>query len=209
MPKFSLFPREEKFVELFQDGAKILVKEATLLNELMNNWTSVETKVKEIDELEHEADTLVHRTMSQLHATFVTPFDREDIAALSHALDDVVDFVQAAADTMWLYHVETPTPRARELSALVLQAAEEVERAVSFLSDKGKLKGVLEHCVEINRLENAADTVYRNALGELFGNTMNVVEIIKWREIYEQLESATDRCEDVADVIEGLVVKNA
>ena len=209
MPKFSLFPREEKFADLFQDCARILVQEAKVLNELMNNWSSVEAKVREIEELEHEADTIVHRAMSQLHSTFVTPFDREDIAALAHTMDDVVDFIQAAADSMLLYRVDHPTPRAKELAAIILEAAVVVQKAMPYLHHKAHLKEVLGCCVELNRLENAADTVYRAALGELFGNTTNVVDVIKWREIYEHLESATDRCEDVANVLEGIVVKNA
>lgn len=209
MPKFSFLPREEKFADLFQEGARILVQEATLLNELMNNWASVQVKVKEIDELEHEADTIVHRAMSQLHSTFVTPFDREDIAALAHSLDDVVDFVQAAVDAMLVYRVDGPTPRAKELSGLILEAAKVMEKAMPYLKHKSRLNELLAYCVELNRLENAADTVYRAALGELFSDTTNVVDIIKWREIYEHLESATDRCEDVANVLEGIVVKNA
>ena len=209
MFKFPFMPREEKFFELFEGSARNMVKAAQKLKELVDTWEDVGGKLNEINEFEHEGDSILHQIMQQLHRTFVTPFDREDIAQLAHSLDDVTDFIQAAADAMFLYKVDRPGQAAKELSDIIVQAATEVERAMPQLRRRAQLKQVLERCVEINRLENLADEVHRSALGELFANTTDIAEIIKWREIYEQMEGATDRCEDVADVLEGVALKHA
>ncbi len=207
--RFSLIPREEKFFELFQQSAHNMVKEAQVLKEMVDNWEDVDGKVKEIFELEHQGDIITHQIVAQLHSTFVTPFDREDIALLASAMDDVVDFIHAAADAMLIYKVNRPGQRAKELASIIVEAAAEVERAVGELRNRAQLKQVLPRCVEINRLENMADRVFRSALAELFDNTTSIVDMIKWREIYEQMESATDRCEDVANVLEGVALKHA
>ena len=209
MFRFPFMPREEKFFELFEGSTRNMVKAAQKLKELVNTWENVAEKVNEITGLEHEGDTITHQIFAQLHRTFVTPFDREDIALLAHTLDDVTDFIQAAADAMFLYKVEPPGKRAKELSDIIVQATTEVERAMPQLRRRAELKQILERCVEINRLENVADGVFRSAMGELFADTTDIAEIIKWREIYEQMESATDRCEDVANVLEGVALKHA
>jgi len=144
-----------------------------------------------------------------LHRTFVTPFDREDIALLAHSLDDVTDFIHAASVAIQIYKVNYPSQGARELADIIVQAAGEVEKALRLLRHSAKLNQVLEHCVEINRLENKADNVFRTAMAELFAHSTDMADVIKWREIYEHMESATDRCEDVADVLEGVALKNA
>ena len=208
MPKISLIPREENFFALFEASAQNMVKAAQKLQELVVTWDNVEGRVSEITELEHQGDTIAHQIMEQLHRTFVTPFDREDIALLAHTLDDVTDFIHAAVDAMFLYKVGRPGKPAKELAEIILQAATEVERAMPFLRRSGKLKQILEPCVEINRLENIADEIYRSAIAELFVNTENIADVIKWREIYEHMESATDRCEDVSNVLEGVALKN-
>ena len=207
MFKISLMPREAKFFDLFERSAQNVVKGAQLLKELVDNWDNVTDRVGKITDLEHEGDAITHQIMEQLHRTFVTPFDREDIALLAHSLDDIIDFIQAAADTMLVYKVDRPTQAARELADIIVQSADGVARAMPFLRRSGKLRQILEPCVEINRLENVADGVYRTALGELF-NGNDIAKIIKWREIYEQMESATDRCEDVANVLEGVALKH-
>jgi len=186
-----------------------MVKAAQSLKQLVDTWQDVEQKVGEIDELEHQGDTITHQIMAQLHRTFVTPFDREDIALLAHTLDDVTDFIHAASVAMFLYKVDHPSQRAKELADIIVQGASEVERAMPQLRHRGELKQILKRCVEINRLENAADTVFRSAMAELFDDSTDVTHIIKWREIYEHMESATDRCEDVADVLEGVALKHA
>ncbi|MFC2071575.1 DUF47 domain-containing protein [Chloroflexota bacterium] len=209
MFRFPFIPRERKFFELFEGSAQNMVKTAHKLEELIDTWENIGERVSEITELEHEGDTITHQIFEQLHRTFVTPFDREDIALLAHTLDDVTDFIQGAADAMFIYRVDRPGKIARELSDIIVQATTEVERAMSQLRHRAQFKQVLEHCVEINRLENVADDVYRSAMGELFNNTTDISEIIKWREIYEHMESATDRCEDVANVLEGVALKHA
>ncbi len=209
MPRFPFMPREEKFFELFEASAQNMVKAAQKLKELVYTWENVEGRVSEITKLEHEGDMITHQIMERLHCTFVTPFDREDISLLAHTLDDVTDFIQAAADAMLIYKVDRPGQSARELADAIVQSATEVERAMPQLRHRAEFKQILERCVEINRLENFADDVFRSAMSELFADTTDIAEIIKWREIYEHMESATDRCEDVANVLEGVVLKHA
>ena len=209
MFRFPFIPREQKFFDLFEKSAQNMVKAAQVLKEMVDTWEDIRKRVDEIDALEHEGDTITHKIMEQLNRTFVTPFDREDIAALAHTLDDVTDFIHAAADAMLIYKIDHPTSRAKELADIIVQAAAEVERAVSHLRPKAQLKQVLERCVEINRLENMADRVFRSAMAELFDDSQDIAYVIKWREIYEYMESATDRCEDVANVLEGVALKHA
>ncbi len=210
MVKFSLVPREEKFRDLFIESAQNMVKTAQSLKELVDTWTDVEEKVSAITDLEHTGDNITHQIMSRLYRSFFTSFDREDIAMLAHALDDVTDFIHSAADAMFIYKIGRPAERAKELADIILQATVEVERAMLLLKERNfNFKEVLRYCVELNRLENIADRVYREALGELFDGTRDLGQVIKWREIYEHMESATDRCEDVANVLEGIAIKNA
>ncbi len=209
MFKFPFIPREEKFFELFEGSAQNMAKAAQKLRQLVGTWENVEEEVNEITELEHEGDAITHQIMEQVNRTFVTPFDREDIALLAHSLDDVTDFIHAAADAMFIYKVERPSQSAKELSDIIVQSASEVERAMPNLRHRAQLKQILERCVEINRLENMADRVFRSAMGELFDNSTDMANVIKWREIYEHMETATDRCEDVANVLEGIALKHA
>lgn len=205
--KLSFIPQDGKFFVMFEESAHNGVEVAKKLRELVNDWTSVEDKIAGIADLEHKGDNVTHQIAAQLHRTFVTPFDREDIATLSHSLDDVTDFIHSAADMMLLYGVDKPTRRAIELADIIVEITQEVERAVSSLSRKLDVRQMLKHCVEINRLENVADRIYRSALAELFANSSDVIYVMKWREIYEHMETVTDRCEDVADVLEGVVTK--
>ena len=207
--RIPFMPKEEKFYELFEDSARNTVKAAKVLNELVDKWEHIEQRVEEIKELEHIGDTITHEIIARLHRTFVTPFDREDIALLAKSLDDIIDFIDNAACSMDIYKVDAPGNRARELADIIIQATAEVEHVVLELRHRAKLKGILERCVEINRLENMADVVHRAAMAELFEDTTDIARVIKWREIYEHMESATDRCEDVANVIEGVALKNA
>ena len=209
MFKFPFIPREEKFFDLFEGSAQNMVKAAQVLNELVNTWEDVDKSVAEITDLEHKGDTITHQIMAQLNRTFVTPFDREDIAMLAHTLDDVTDFIHAAADAMLVYKIDRPSQRAKELADIIVQATAEVEKAVCGLCHRAKLPDILERCVEINRLENVADRVFRSAQAELFGDTTDMAQVIKWREIYGHMEEATDRCEDVSNVLEGVALKHA
>ena len=209
MFKFPFIPREEKFFDLFEGSAQNMVKAAQMLKELVNTWEDVGKSIDEITNLEHEGDTITHEIMAQLHRTFVTPFDREDIATLAHTLDDVTDFIHAAADAMFIYKIDRPSQRAKELADIIVQAVVEVERAVRGLRHRAELGKILTRCVEINRLENVADRVFRSAQAELFNDTADIAQVIKWREIYEHMETATDRCEDVSNVLEGVAIKYA
>jgi uncharacterized protein len=209
MAKFSLLPREGRFFVLFEESAKNAAEVAQHLQEMLNTWENIDEKVGRIIELEHKGDGLAHEIIALVHKTFVTPFDREDIALLAHSLDDIVDFIESAADAMNLYKIERPTPRAKQLADIIVQTTIEVHAAISELHQKVNLKQILKRCVEINRLENIADKIYREALAELFQDSSDVVFIMKWREIYEHMETATDRCEDVANVLEGVALKYA
>jgi len=206
--RFPFIPREEVFFPLFEASAQNMVKAAQSLKELVDNWQDVEQKVNEITELEHQGDTITHEIVAQLHRTFVTPFDREDIAQLAHIMDDVTDFIHAASDAMLLYKVTPPSQRARELADIIVQGATEIEKAMPQLRHRSELKQIIKRCVELNRLENAADRVYRSALAELFGDAKDTARVIQWREIYQHMESATDRCEDVANILEGVAIKH-
>ena len=209
MVKFSFFPREEKFFDLIEGSARNMVKTAQGLKDLIENWQDIGGKLADITELEHEGDHITHKIIALLHRTFVTPFDREDIVLLANTMDDVTDLIHEAADVMVIYQVERPTGRAKELAGILLLATEEVARAVPHLRWKKELKNIPDHCIELNRLENLSDTAYRAALGELFEDSQDMGHIIKWREVYEHMESATDKCEDVANVLEGVALKHA
>lgn len=209
MVRISLLPREEKFFDLFEQGAQAMVQAAEKLKEIVDKWENVEALVAEVTEIEHQADTVTHQIYAQLHRTFVTPFDREDISHLAGNIDDVTDFIQAAADSMIVYKIEKPEKSAKELADIIVTASKEVLKAVKLLKSSKNIKEMLAVCVEINRLENMADRIYRSALGHLFDGQTNLADVIKWREIYEHMETATDRCEDVADAIEGIALKQA
>ncbi len=209
MVRLPFIPKEHKFFDLFEESAANSLKAAEALKEMIDTWQFLDSRVAEITELEHRGDTITHQIISMLHRTFVTPFDREDIALLAHTLDDIIDFIHASADAMFIYKIEKPTERAKELADIIIRGVAEVQKAVVGLRRRSAIKQILEGCVEINRLENMADRVYRAAIAELFDDTKDIATLIKWREIYEHMESATDRCEDVANVLEGVALKHA
>jgi uncharacterized protein len=209
MAKFSILPREGRFFILFEESAKNAAEVAQKLKEMLCNWNNVEKDVESIIEMEHKGDGVTHEIIALVNRTFVTPFDREDIALLAHSLDDIVDFIEATADAMNLYKIDIPTERSKELADIISQITVEVHKAIVELRQRVDLKKILQRSVEINRLENMADKIYREALAELFQNSKDIPYIIKWREIYEYMETATDRCEDVANVLEGVALKYA
>ncbi len=209
MFKLSLVPREKKFFALFEQGSQNALKVAQQLKEMVYVWENVKQRVWVINDLEHQGDAITHQIFEQLHRSVITPFDREDIALLAHSIDDVVDFIHAAADAMLLYKIERPTNRAKEMVDIVVQAVSEVEKAISEMHDRAGRKKLLNRCVEINRLENVGDGVFRSAMAELFDEAADFAGVIKWREIYEHMESVTDRCEDIANILEGVSLKYA
>lgn len=207
--KFSLMPKERRFAILFEQSAHNAVKIAQQLNDMVCTWEDVQERLGIITDLEHEGDATTHQIIAQLHRSFITPFDREDIALLAHSLDEITDFIHSSADMMVLYKVGQPTGRARELVDIIVQTATEVEKAVSEIRDRIDREKLLKRCMEINRLENEGDSVYRAALAELFSDSTETAYLIKWREIYEHMENAIDSCEDVANVLEGVALKYA
>jgi predicted phosphate transport protein (TIGR00153 family) len=207
--KLTLVPREKKFFALFEQSSQNALKIAQQLKDMVYVWENVKERVWVINDLEHQGDAITHQIFEQLHRSIITPFDREDIALLADSLDDVVDFIHAAADAMLLYKVERPTKRAKEMVNIVVQAVAEVERAVSEIRDRVGRKKLLNRCVEINRLENIGDNVFRSAMAELFDDSTDFAGLIKWREIYRHMESVIDRCEDIANILEGVSLKYA
>lgn len=203
---WSLLPREEKFFHLFDRMAAKVVEGAHRFRDLLEDYTDVVQKAKRIKEVEHEADLIAHEVMDKLNKSFITPFDREDIRALVMYLDDVIDDIEATADKLALFEVKKPTAAAAEMARIICKATEEIQKAVNQIEAPQTLNIFL---VEINRLENMADNICREQLAKLFREEPDVRELLKWKEVYERLESCADRCEDVADVIEDIVVKNA
>lgn len=207
--RFRLIPQEAKFFELFNKDANNVLCAARLLRELVYDFRNVEDKVREITEREHEGDFITHSIVEQLNKTFVTPFDREDMHSLTSALDDVLDRMESAAEVMLIYDVSEPSEEVRGLVDIIVKSAEEIAKAVPLLCSRQQMRKILEHCIEINRLENEADRLERRALMLLFRDPVSTLEVVKWKEVYEQLEMATDRCEDVADVLQAIVMKHA
>jgi predicted phosphate transport protein (TIGR00153 family) len=199
-----------KFYDLFEQETANLVVAAEKLVDLFNNYENVEAKAKELKDFEHRGDVITHEIIARVHRSFVTPIDSEDITLLAHSLDDVMDFIEAAGRTAFLYRVAQPTQRARELASIVAKLTVKLNEIMPQLRHHDKFNWILKQCVEINTLENEADDVFHAALAELFeACAKDACEVIKWREIYEHLENATDRGEDVANVLEGVVLKYA
>lgn len=205
----SILPKENRFFFLLHQSALNIQAVAIRLHDLMENFENVAAKVQEIKDLEEFGDKIIHDITHSLHRTFVTPIDREDIMALAGRLDDVVDAMDEAAQYTLEYKIETPTEHAKSLTTIIISCANELVGATSLLNTRNsKLKDILPFTVEINRLENDADKLTSRAMGELFLST-DVIQILKWRDIYNDLEQATDRAEDAADVLEGIVLKHS
>jgi len=202
-----LIPRETKFFDMFSEVADNLVEGARVLSDCLHNYDyeRLPSVVEKIKEIEHHGDEMTHRILIKLNQTFITPFDREDIHLLTSSLDDVLDFINGASDRLLTYKITKPSPSARILAAIVLKQTEELGKAVALLNKNGKL---LEHCVEVNRLENEADQVSQHAIARLFEHEKDPINLIKIKELLEFLERATDRAEDVANVLETVVLKN-
>jgi predicted phosphate transport protein (TIGR00153 family) len=203
---FKFVPHKEKFFDLFKESAQNALDGARALKEMLDHYHNPHESWKKIKDFEHEGDRTTHRTMRSLNQTFLTPIDAEDIHALTTALDNVMDAIEAAASRMILFKIDRPTAQAQELSEIIVTSTEQLVKAVSHMP---RLDDIDEYCIEINRLENAADDIYRKAIGSLFENGADPLDVIKWLDIYELLESATDRCEDVANILETIGLKNS
>ena len=205
MAFFRLIPREEKFYGDFQALADELKRGARLLEDMLAPDHPVWDKADEIKEVEHKCDFLTHEIIQRLNRTFVTPLDREDIHALARSLDDVMDSIDAAAALVRLYRLDTVRFGARELAHIITASTDMVRLALGALEQK---KGLITHAIEINRLENEADRMHQQAVSRLFDEERDPLTVMKWKETLDFLEEATDRCEDVANVLEGVMVKH-
>jgi len=202
-------PTEGKFFELFNQHADLCVKGAREMVGLMTNFDDLEIRVHAIEAIEKEADKVTHNTIEMLHTTFVTPLDRDDIHQLITRMDDILDLLEDAAQTISLYDIKAITPEAKRLAELCLSCAEKVQAAVALLPNMDNSRAIMDLCTEIDRLESDADHVMRAAMSKLFREEPDVRNLIKLKAIYEILETVTDRCEDVANIIEGIVLENA
>jgi predicted phosphate transport protein (TIGR00153 family) len=204
---FNLIPRDARFYDLFEQQSALIVRAAVLLQELVHNFADARAKVQAIEDIEHQGDQITHEVVRRLNTTFITPLDREDIHALISRLDDVLDYIEAAAERLVLYRIKEPTPASRALAEVIVHITQSTDRAVRYLRARGG--DFHEHAVEVNRLENTADDLLRDSLAALFEENSDPIDVIKWKEIYETMEVVTDRCEDVANVIEGIILKIA
>jgi len=201
-----LIPRETKFFDLFAELSGNLTEGGRLLRSILENPRDLALRVEQMQAIEHKADKATYSIITKLNQTFITPFDREDIHRLASALDDVLDFMNAAAARLVMYKITAPPPVSAELAGLIVLQCEELARAVSLLEKNGH---VMEHCAEVSRLEEVADHVSRRAIADLFEREKNPIQLIKLKELYETLEYATDKAEDAANVLEAIVVKSA
>ena len=204
-----LMPTEGKFFELFNQHADLCVKGAREMVALMSNFDDLENRVHAIEGIEKQADKVTHSTLEMLHKTFITPLDRDDIHQLITRMDDILDLLEDAAQTISLYDIKAITPEAKRLAELCLACTEKVKGGVSLLHNMDNSREILAICEEIDRLESDADHVMRAAMSKLFRDEPDVRNLIKLKAIYEILETVTDRCEDVANILEGIIVENA
>jgi uncharacterized protein len=206
---FGLIPKEEQFFELFGGMTKKILEAAELLKDMLDNFKDPAASQIRIKDVEHECDQLTHQLINKLNKSFITPFDREDIYALTSALDNIVDLIDASAHHIITYRAEKTTAVAKEFAFIILQSCRTIDKAVGSLKGKTEHNQIREFCVEVNFLENEADRVCRDAIGRLFDEEKDPIQLIKWKAIYEALEMVTDRCEDAANILESIVVKNA
>ncbi len=204
-----LLPRDVSFFQYFEQQGQKTVEGCRAFLDMVESPGDVTAQAKRISDIEHECDKITHSVVAQLRTTFITPLDRNDIYRLITKMDDVMDFVEAAAERIALYDITKMTKEVCDLGRVLLSSAERVLEAVVGFNNLKKPELILEKCVEINRLENEADALLRGTLAKLFREEKDPITIMKWKEIYELLETATDRCEDVANIIEGVVLENS
>jgi uncharacterized protein len=204
---FNFLPKEVRFYDYFEQQSQNILKAAALLDDLARNFADARAKTHLIKEVEHAGDLITHEIVRKLNTTFITPLDREDIHSLATRLDDVLDYIEAAAERLVVYRIKEPTSACRAFAEVIVKTAEAMDRAIRCLRTMDP--GFHEHAVEVNRLENTADNLLRDSLAALFDEQGDPIEVIKWKEIYETMEIVTDRCEDVANVIEGIILKMA
>lgn len=204
--RFRFIPREKVFFEQFRRAADNLVEGARLFKEMVDDYSDPRAAHKAIDDAEHTGDDITHEILKTLNTTFVTPIDREDIHAIASGIDDVLDFIEAAADMFILHGIAAPTDQVRGQAAVLLRATEAVRRGIQ---DLPRFKDLERHWIEINEIENEGDKFYRRAVADLFNGDHRAMDVLKWKEIYDQVEAAIDGCENIANTLEAIVLKNA
>lgn len=202
----NFFPRDEKYFDQFNELARRIYESARILARFFNNESPVATVADQIKRLEHECDEISHEILRGIDRSFITPIDREDIHRLAVRLDDVIDLIDGTVRRMLLFGITEPTPIARRLSEVIVAATEELVEAVAALR---KQKGVIEHCIHIKKLENEGDVAYQEAVASLFRGKVDPIEVIKWKDVYDNMEECIDRCEAVAHVLESVVLKHS
>jgi len=202
---FSLFPKEEDFFTLFSRQAALVRQSCDLLLEMTERFDDLEARARRLKDVEHEADLVAHELFDRLNRTFVTPLEREDIHDLGSGLDDVIDAAEAIGSRIVLFRIQRPTPEVRQLAEILAKCGVQIEKAVEHL--KG-FKEIMSFAIEVHRLENEADAVSRQAVADLFDGSHEVLDVMRWKELYGRLEGAADKCEDVANTIEAIVLKN-
>ncbi len=203
-----IIPQEKHFFDMLERQADVVVEGAEALLDLTKDFRDVAKKRDSIKDIEHKGDDLVHQIAEALNKTFVTPIDHDDMSKLTSRLDDILDFIEAASHRMWSYEIKSVPPEMVSLAEVILASSQEVNCAVKDLRNINKRNEIIKHCIEVNRLENTGDDITHNAVADLF-RKHDAVDIIKLKEIYEYLEMATDKCEDAADVIKDVFIKNA
>ena len=206
---FRLIPREESFFDLLEASSRNVLAGARLLRDLAEDYRDVPGRFQKLTDAEHAGDKVTHQILEKLNKTFVTPIDREDIHALTIDLDNIIDSIELVADRLLLYRIERPTDLMITMVRLLERCCEQIDQAVPLLRDPRRHNTILSHVVEINRLENEADKLNRTAISSLFDHPRDVLDVIKWKEVYDTVEAAIDMTEDVAGRLHGIVLKNA
>ena len=206
---FRITSKEEIFFDMFVEAAENGCKAAGLLHDLITKYVNIDEKIRSIEEVEHECDVLVHKILKQLNRSFITPIDREDIFLIAKELDNITDFIDSTAHRFKMFNVGSITQDAISLSNLIIKTTNELKDTMVELKNMKKSPHLKDKIIEINRLENEGDIIYRNAIAKLFVMQNDAIEVIKWKEIYEHLENTIDACEDVANIVEGVAMKNA
>jgi len=201
--------KNDDFFGRFEEAARNNLEAARLLDRLFTDFTDSTARVEELHQLEHKGDEIAHHVYQKLNTVFMPPLDREDIIALTGALDDVMDHIHEAADAMCIYNIQTPTPVARALATVIVACAEQVAKQIPNLRNRRAMRQIEPGVIELHRLENQADRLLREGVVELFHHPHDATEVIAWSRIYETMERITDKCEDIADVLRGLVIKHA
>jgi hypothetical protein len=206
---FSFTPKEDKFYNLFIEDAKIAYKAAKLLVEFIDDLDDLEKNIEKVKDVEHEGDMKQHEILKELNKTFITPFDREDIYSIAKGMDDIVDLIESTASRFVMLNVTSCTDEARKLSNMILDSCMEIITIMQELKSMKTSKKLSEKIIKVNGIEEKGDIISREAIKKIFRGNMEVIDIIKWREIYQYLEDTLDSCEDIANIVEGVVMKNA